>query len=235
MRGINTSKTSLAHATAGTEERMTDLLVHTGHDEEHLGLTTTKKHSARGIVTNKPATSIRVLLVHTDQDAEHLGLSATTGNTARSEPGKPTVRMPLPETTKSAASRHAQSFRFILAAMPSILGLTTRRENTTRDATSQAKPAMNMSLQRKKTSAANHLTHNKTYSSTLCLETEARTLDDHGELPLRHEEDDQRGRRRDFGSFFFFLFLFLGDEEDEGWESPCRYSAVRRTKTSQAK
>ena len=41
------------------------------------------------------------------------------------------------------------------------------------------------------------------------------------------------GRRHDFGSFFFFLFfLFLGDEEDEGWESPCRYSAVSRANIS---
>ena len=37
----------------GPKERTTDLLVHTGHDAEHVGLTTTKEHSARCIVTNK--------------------------------------------------------------------------------------------------------------------------------------------------------------------------------------
>ena len=76
--------------------------------------------------------------------------------------------------------------------MPSIRGPTTKEGNTTRGPATRAKPTK--------------MTLNKTCSSTLYLETEAgkvltkeeatvvvekvRTLENHEDLPLRHDEDD---------------------------------------------
>ena len=94
-------------------------------------------------------------------------------------PAKLGMNMPLPRTTTSAATTSSTEE-------------ADKRGNTARNASSPAKP--------------NEEALNNTYSSTMCLESEAgtaktnakenvaveivRSLDDHGELPLRHDEDD---------------------------------------------
>ena len=106
----------------------------------------------------------------------------------------------------------------------SLLRTTTSAANTssTEEADKRGNTARNTSLPAKPTNK----TLNKTYSSTLCLETEAgkvqtnvevnvaveivRSLDDHGDLPLRHDDKDElRLRNHNHGA------LPLRHDEDD--------------------